>query len=87
MQKGNRPFTVYWNYRVIRSVLGKGEDQEITFGIHEVYYENDEPRWVSAEPDGIVSDSVEDLEKQLEYFKAALSKPVLDMADFVEAHA
>lgn len=78
---------MHWNYRVIRTVTGEGEDQEITFGIHEVYYEDDVPRWVSAEPDGIMSESIDGLEKQIEHLKTALSKPVLDMADFVETHA
>ena len=78
-----------WNYRVIRrTVIGAASGgARHTFGIHEVYYGNDEvdDRTVSSSdigftemPVAVVGESVEALRSTLQLMLAALDKPVVD---------
>lgn len=69
----------YWNHRVIkREIRG-----EVSFGIHEVYYgEDNVPHSYTTEPVEPYGDTLEELEKDLERFKLALKKPVLTKEDF-----
>jgi hypothetical protein len=80
---------VGWNYRVIRRAETEAASGtiEFTFGIHEVYYRDDEvdDRTVSASEVGfterpvpVVGESVEALRTTLELMLTALDKPVLD---------
>ena len=66
-----------WNYRVMTLDEGK------TYGIHEVYYREDGSlRLYSAEPMDPHGDTVEELQRDLEYMQKALGKPVLSPKDF-----
>lgn len=68
-----------WNYRVVK----RDFDDEMTYAIHEVYY--DDAGGISAwsanaiAPQG--SDFLSDLAVDLDLMREALNKPVLDHAD------
>lgn len=74
---------MHWNYRVMREVHKTGEDQEILFAIHEVYYEKDEIKGWSAEPMYPTWD-MDDIEAGmdakilLEKYAKAFEHPILD---------
>lgn len=66
-----------WTYRVMRQTCPSGEPY---FGIHEVYYDGDQPphSWSSA-PRPVGGDSIDDLRWTLEKMLLALDQPVLDI--------
>ena len=68
----------HWNHRVIRTPYNIGEkDPYYTYGIHEVYYDEDGPFSWTVEPIKFTGDSVEDIKWSLEKMLECLSKPVL----------
>lgn len=69
-----------WNYRVLKRTypLPNGES-EIDYAIYEVYYNvNGEPNACSKNPMYIRGDSIEELKADLELYKQAFNKPILD---------
>lgn len=69
-----------WNHRVIKKTDSEGE---IYFGIHEVYFKDDDENNInswSAEPRGILEYSLEDLRVTLERMLKSLDKGILDEA-------
>jgi len=75
-----------WNYRVIyhkpkTKVIEnvEYEEEEGWYGIHEVYYEEDNitPKMYAIDPD-VGTEHKKDLKEILEMMKSALDKPVLD---------
>jgi hypothetical protein len=69
-----------WSYRVIKRVtkipLG---DIDISYGIHEVYYDsNGDIVNISEKPSYVISDDTEGLKWQLERMILACKKPVID---------
>lgn len=66
-----------WNYRIMRR--NYDDIGEILYKIHEVYYDKkgNVIMWTedSTSPSG---DTPEELKEDFEYFKKALSKPILD---------
>jgi len=55
------------------------DQDETTFGIYEVFYDDQGRAWaVTENPVEVSGDSVDDLAKTLKWMKAALSKKVLD---------
>lgn len=71
----------YWNYRVIRKKIHRGE---VTYCIHEVYYENDIPLATTTDSVAIYDDSVEDIKKTLQLYLKATEKPVLNFEDIAK---
>ena len=68
----------FWNYRVLRN-----SDDHLA--IHSVYYDQGgNPQSVSENPAGVVADTVEDLLSELDRFKEALDRPVLQSSQFVD---
>ena len=68
-----------WNYRVVKTAT----DGETIFGIHEVYYDDDDkPQMYSTEPCPVFSEDLDGLRKECERFLFAVSKPVLVPSDF-----
>jgi hypothetical protein len=65
-----------WNYRVILKSGG--------YAIHEVYYDEEGEPWTCTEdpvcPEG---DTLEALREEMEYYRLALERPVLEYADLV----
>lgn len=65
-----------WNYRVIRK---EHESGDVTFQIHEVYYDDEGAieTWTanSVYPSG---ESLSELREDIEHFLAALDEPVLE---------
>ena len=69
-----------WSYRVVKQVtkipLG---DIDISYGIHEVYYdENGDIVNISENPSYVISDDVNGLERNLQNMLEACKKPVID---------
>ena len=76
---------MHWNHRVIKKECRNDAD-ETTYGIHEVYYNNNGvPTMCTEEPIRLLGDSVKDLKETLERMMKALDNPVLDYdKDFPE---
>lgn len=74
-----------WNYRVVRRRHEYGGKDVYTFGIHEVYY-NDEgkPRNLTVDPVTLCGQSREDVREDLELMLGAFSSPVLDYDEINE---
>jgi hypothetical protein len=66
---------VSWQYRVMRSVGGRGTTHYYTYGIHEVY--TGPKGWTEASV-GPHGDTLYELKRDLEMMLEALKKPVLD---------
>ena len=72
-----------WDYRVVREPYehqdGTTED---VLTVREVYYDGDGAidAW-SAEPSSPTGATLDELAQDLEWFSAALNKPILDAAD------
>jgi hypothetical protein len=66
-----------WNYRIVRSIH-KGEE---SFGIHEVYYENENPIMVTEEAVGAVGHTIEELADELGHMVMAFGKPILEYSE------
>jgi hypothetical protein len=69
-----------WNYRVVRHVEG----DETFYAFHEAHYGEDKetPESVSVSPAYAQGETIEALAGELEKFRAALEKPVIDFSDF-----
>lgn len=70
-----------WNYRIVKTNFDNGVT---TYGIHEAHYykaEDEVPHSITTEPVTCYSDSVGGLRQELERFKLALDKPVLELKD------
>ena len=71
-----------WNHRVIRRVW---EDLgEVTFCIHEVYYDEGKPTSCTKTLVAPIGSSIEELEQDMKYFREAFNKPVLNYEDLSE---
>jgi len=65
-----------WNYRIVKR---KWDNKEVQYSIHEIYYDKDDNiKMFSADPIFICGDSKKELKKDLELYKKAFEKPVLD---------
>jgi hypothetical protein len=63
----------YWDYRVIRRKV----NDEYHFGIHEVYYVNDNIECWSENAEVPFGESLHELREDLKNFSEALEKPIL----------
>jgi hypothetical protein len=63
-----------WNYRLVKN--------EKLLQIHEVYYRNEKPHSITADPVALCGETMEELAKVIDLMKEALSKPILDYEDF-----
>lgn len=67
---------MYWNHRVMRTVDDQGD---VTYGIHEVYYNaKDEPEGWTQDPVPLMADTEEDLRDLHEIMSMAFTKSPLD---------
>jgi len=77
-----------WNYRVMkRKEINSEGEKEVWYGIHEVYYKNDEVNDLTVksdeigytkEPVKITTNNIEDLKWMLEEMLNSLNKPILE---------
>jgi hypothetical protein len=67
-----------WNYRVVR----KKQGEEVQYGIHEVYYENNVPWHCTKNPVAFVWYDEDNALEILEMVREGMFKPVLDYDDF-----
>lgn len=63
-----------WNHRVVKT--GR------YYGIHEVFYLNNEPDMITESPVAAAEEDVEELRETLTLMLKALDEPVLDYEDF-----
>lgn len=71
-----------WDYRILRTDHPSGE---ITFGIHEVYYDSEgKPNACSVDPMDPHGETVEELREDINAMLKAFDKPVLDYSLFGE---
>jgi hypothetical protein len=64
----------HWNHRVIKRTIGDSE----SFGIHEVYYNDDgSVEGCTIDPVAVDCDTLDDLRETLERMLRCLDKPVL----------
>ncbi len=72
-----------WNYRVIAQ---KNEVGELIYGVHEVYYdeENHQISYWSANPIVLEADSYETLKAMKDRYLLAYAKPVLIESELLE---
>ena len=70
-----------WNHRV----LAHEHKGELTFGIHEVFYNDDGvPDMCTEDAVGVVGDNLADISQTLKWMRKALRKPILSYSDFEE---
>ena len=72
-----------WNYRVIHEKIILGDYEEDVYTIHEVYYDEEGNPELTTEsacyPQG---ETLDELREDMEFYRRALSKPVLEMSFF-----
>ena len=70
----------HWNYRTVK----REEDGEVTFAVYEAYYEDEEtkPCAISQNPVYVCGDTLDELRKDLNNYRKALDRPVLNYEDF-----
>ena len=70
-----------WNYRICKEVICPGTDyEEILFSLREVYYDNDSNiTGYTANPVGLVADSIDDFKDTLSKIHEAINKEVVDL--------
>lgn len=64
-----------WNYRVVSQKWGK---KDTLYGVHEVYYKDDEPHMITVRPIKLSADTVEELRADIALIQDAFTKPVLE---------
>lgn len=70
----------YWNYRVVKipHLVKTQHVGRYSFGIHEVFYHNDDSiHSYTREPVDVSAETLEELREVLEQMLSALDKPVL----------
>jgi hypothetical protein len=67
-----------WNYRIVRIDCG----DEITYGIHEVYYDDGIPTSYTNNPVGCIGSNLEELNESFSHMSLAFNKPTLTERDF-----
>lgn len=74
-----------WNYRILAREYKGFNEIEMTFSIHEVYYNKDGiPEMCTEDAVGVVGECLADLSDTLKWMKKALRKPILSYSDFEE---
>lgn len=67
-----------WNHRVVKVAEGPEGKEEITYGIYEVYYDDeDKPISRTVDPATFVEDTEKELISSLSWAVMATQKPVL----------
>lgn len=71
-----------WNHRVVHRKYDNGEE---TFGVYEVFYDDDgNPDKITTRPVEVMCDSVGGVRQTLEWMTKALRESVLEYSDFEE---
>lgn len=81
MDKNELSDLSHWNHRIIKRSFPRPDGTvDVLFGIHEVYYDAEgNPNTCTMNPIRIVGDSVDELKRTIDWIRAALKKPILDM--------
>jgi hypothetical protein len=70
-----------WNYRVLKR---RHSDDEVTYGIHEVYYDKQgNPSFCSTNPMEPFGSTFKDLNLDFSLMRKAFKLPVLNYQDFI----
>jgi len=78
-----------WNHRIVRRVWYRGEDrEEITYGIHEAYYDdNNLVHSITEKPVEVMGEDMNAIKQTLEWMTKALENPILDYNNIPEPGA
>ena len=72
-----------WNYRILAQEYKVFNETELTFAIHEVFYNDDSiPDMCTENPVGVVGENLPDISDTLKWMRKALRKPILSYSDF-----
>jgi len=72
-----------WNYRVLAREYKGFNENDVTFSIHEVYYNDDGvPEMCTEDAVSVVGDNLAEISNTLLWMKKALKKPILSYSDF-----
>lgn len=68
-----------WNYRVMRHVENRADNQEVFYAVHEVHYADDGrvTGWTQEASGSPFGATMEEMSKDLAWIMTALAKPVL----------
>ena len=73
-----------WNYRLVKKSIG--ESNHFAYGIHEVYYGDDETPWgITEDPVNMSADHLNELKIQWDMLIEAFGRPVIDYDEFCKA--
>ena len=75
-----RPDSDSWDYRVVVREFEDGTEPE--YAIHEAHYDDDGSIFVTQNPVGVMSETLEGLAKELKYIARALHAPLLRYKDY-----
>jgi hypothetical protein len=68
-----------WNYRIVKRTYPSAEGEpEVTYAMHEAYYEDDRVISITKEPIELLSESLDGLGRELSGMQRAFTLPILD---------
>ncbi len=72
-----------WNYRLVKKSLPDSEHEHFTYGIHEVYYNEDGTAWgVTEDPVDMSAEHLNELKIQWDMLIEAFGRPVIEYDEF-----
>lgn len=80
MSEYRRPESGSWDYRVVVREFEDGKEPE--YAIHEAHYDDDGVMFVTQNPVGVMSETLEGLAEELRWIARALAAPPLRYKDY-----
>ena len=80
MSEYRRPESGTWGYRVVVREFEDGEEPE--YAIHEAHYDDDGVMFVTQNPVGVISETLEGLAEEVAHIGRALNAPPLRYKDY-----
>ena len=80
MSEYRRPESGSWNYRVVVREFEDGTESE--YAIHEAHYDDDGVMFVTQNPVGVMSETLDGLAKEVEWIARALEAPPLSYKEY-----
>lgn len=80
MTEYRRPESGSWDYRVVVREFEDGREPE--YAIHEAHYDDDGVTFVTQDPVGVMSETMDGLRKEVDWIARALDAPPLRYEDY-----
>lgn len=80
MSEYRRPESGSWDYRIVVREFEDGEEPE--YAIHEAHYDDDGVIFVTQDPVGVMSETLEGLREEVESIARALDAPALRYEEY-----